>query len=35
MEQVVGLIVVLVVVGYVVYKQKPEWVEIIKSYIKK
>ena len=35
MEQVVGLIVVLAVVSYVVYKQKPEWVEIIKSYIKK
>ena len=33
MEQVVGLVVVLAVVGYVVYKQKPDWVEVVKSYI--
>ncbi len=35
MEQVIGLVVVLAVVGYVVYKQKPEWVEVVKSYILK
>ena len=33
MEQVIGLVVVLAVVGYVVYTKKPEWVEVVKSYI--
>ena len=35
MEQVIGLVVVLAVVGYVVYKQKPEWVEYVLSDFKK
>ena len=35
MEQVIGLVVVLAVVGYVVYKQKTEWVEYVLSYFKK
>ena len=35
MEQVIGLVVVLAVVGYVVYKQKPEWIKYLLNYFKK
>ena len=35
MEQVIGLVVVLAVVGYIVYTKKPEWVEYVLSYFKK
>ena len=35
MEYVVGIVIALVVVGGVVYKYKPELIEVVKSYIGK
>ena len=35
MEYVVGIVIALVVVGGVVYKYKPECIEVVKSYIGK
>ena len=35
MEYVVGIVIALFVVGGVVYKYKPEWIEVVKSYIGK
>ena len=33
MEQIIGILVLVGIVGFVIYKQKPEWVEVVKSYI--
>lgn len=35
MEYIVGIVIALVVVGGVIYKHKPEWIKVIKSYIGK
>ena len=35
MEQIIGILVLVGIVGFVIYKQKPEWVEYVLSYFKK
>ena len=34
MDIIIGIVVATVVVGGIVYKYKPEWIEVIKSYWK-
>tara|TARA_R100001015_G_C4457589_1_gene45592 strand:+ start:232 stop:342 length:111 start_codon:yes stop_codon:yes gene_type:complete len=35
MENVIGLVIAVVIIGFAVYKMKPEWVEPIVSKFKK
>jgi len=35
MDIVIGIVVVIIIAGVYIYKNKPEWIEIIKSYWKK
>ena len=35
MEQIIGILVLVGIVGFVIYKQKPEWIKYLMSLVNK
>ena len=35
MENIIGILVLVGILGFVIYKQKPEWIEYLLNYFKK